>query len=307
VPTRSAGPWLFIALCVFWGGNWLATKGLVANAPPFAAAAARALVCGIAMLALADRGEAVALARRAPLMVCVIGLLTGTVCTAALFWGVVRLPTGLAAIVNNGLMPIGLMVFGVLFGEETLSRRRVAGIALGVVGLTLLFARRSAGSFDAGAVAGLAAVAFGTLAYCLGSVWNRPLLRHAQPIAVGGLQMLVGGLFLLLLSALVERPSADAFAAMLRPVFVVSLAWTALAGGAAALVIYLRLLRDWGPTRAGMYAFVTPIVATALGALVLGERLGALEIVGALTLLAAAALVLAGGRAPNAGGPPPTV
>ena len=94
---------------------------------------------------------------------------------------------------------------------------------------------------------------------------------------------------------------------MLRPVFVASLAWTALAGGAAALVIYLRLMRDWGPTRAGMYAFVTPIVATALGALVLGERLGALEIAGALTLLAAAALVLSGGFTPKAGGPPPTV
>ena len=303
--TRSEGPWLFVALCVFWGGNWLATKGLVANAPPFASAAARALVCGIAMLALANRRQAVALARRAPAMVCAIGLLTGTVCTAALFWGVVRLPSGLAAIVNNGLMPIGLLVFGVLFGEETLSRRRVAGIALGIVGLMLLFARRSAGSIDAGAVAGLAAVAAGTLAYCLGSVWSRPLLRHTEPLAVGGLQMLVGGLFLLLLSLVVERPGAAVLSAMLRPVFLGSLAWTAFAGGAAALVIYLRLMRDWGPTRAGMYAFVTPIVATGLGALVLGERLGALEIVGALVLLAAAGLVLSGGFAPRTDGRPP--
>jgi len=55
-----------------------------------------------------------------------------------------------------------------------------------------------------------------------------------------------------------------------------------------------------------MYAFVTPIVATALGAIVLGERLGALEVAGALTLLAAAALVLSGGFAPKSVGPPPT-
>jgi len=79
-----------------------------------------------------------------------------------------------------------------------------------------------------------------------------------------------------------------------------------LAGGAAALVIYLRLIRDWGPTRAGTYAFVTPIVATALGAIVLGERLGPLEIAGALVLLGAAALVLSGGFAPRSVGPPPT-
>jgi drug/metabolite transporter (DMT)-like permease len=58
VRTRSEGPWLFVALCVFWGGNRLATEGLVASAPAFASAAARALFCGIAMLALADRRRA---------------------------------------------------------------------------------------------------------------------------------------------------------------------------------------------------------------------------------------------------------
>jgi drug/metabolite transporter (DMT)-like permease len=306
VHTRSEGPWLFLALCVFWGGNWLATKGLVMNAPPFASAAARALLCGALMLALAGPAEARRLVARAPLAVVAIGLLTSTICNAAIYWGVTRLSTGLAAIVNNALTPIGLLVFGVLLGEESLSRRRMAGIALGVVGLTLLFARRTGGSFDGNAIAGLAAVAGGTLSYCLGSVWSRPLLRHSGPLAVGGMQMLVGGVFLVALSAAVERPGPDVFAAMGRPVFLASLAWTTLAGGAAALVIYLRLIRDWGPTRAGTYAFVTPIVATALGAIVLGERLGPLEIAGALVLLGAAALVLSGGFAPRSVGPPPT-
>jgi len=130
VPTRSEGPWLFVALCVFWGGNWLATKGLVTNAPPFASAAARALLCGALMLALAGPAEARKLVARAPLAVVAIGLLTSTICNGAIYWGVTRVSTGLAAIVNNALTPIGLLVFGVLLGEESLSRRRVAGIAL---------------------------------------------------------------------------------------------------------------------------------------------------------------------------------
>jgi drug/metabolite transporter (DMT)-like permease len=109
------------------------------------------------------------------------------------------------------------------------------------------------------------------------------------------MQMLIGGSFLVALSGTFERPGAGQLAGMGSPVFLLSLAWTGLVGGAAALVIYLRLIRDWGPTRAGMYAFVTPIVATALGAAVLGERLGPLEIAGAVVLLAAAALVLSGG------------
>jgi drug/metabolite transporter (DMT)-like permease len=262
------------------------------QAPPLACAAVRALLCGLVMLVLAGPPRVRALFVSAPWRVSAVSILVSTVCYAALYWGAVRLSTGLAAIVNNALTPIGLLAFGYLFREETMSRRRLAGIGLGAVGLALLFARRTQGTLDGDAIAGLAAVAGGTLAYCLGSVWSRPLLRAAPPMAVGSLQMLLGGLLLVPLSAILERPGAAQLEAMLSPVLLLSLAWLAFVGGAAALTIYLRLIRDWGPTRAGMYAFVTPIIATALGAVVLGERLGALEIAGALVLLAAAGLVL---------------
>jgi drug/metabolite transporter (DMT)-like permease len=292
---KSEGRWLFIALCLFWGGNWLAMKLMVTQAPPLASAAARAVLCGVIMLALAGPARVKALLRRAPLRIIAMALLTSTVCNAAVYWGAARLSTGVAAIVNNALMPIGLLVFGFLLGEEALSRRRIGAMAFGVVGLTLLFARRTQGSFDGEAIAGLAAVAFGTLSYCLGSIWCRPLLRHSEPMAIGCLQMLIGGVLLVVLSAAFERPGADQFAVMRSPVLIASLAWLVFAGGAAALLIYLRLIRDWGPARAGMFAFVTPIIATALGAAVLGERLGTLEIIGAVVLLASAGLVLTDG------------
>lgn len=64
------------------------------------------------------------------------------------------------------------------------------------------------------------------------------------------------------------------------------------------MTIYLKLLHDWGPTRAGMYAFVAPIVATALGAAVLDERLGLPELAGGGLMLAAAGLVLRDARRP---------
>jgi drug/metabolite transporter (DMT)-like permease len=103
---------------------------------------------------------------------------------------------------------------------------------------------------------------------------------------------------------LAEKPDAGDLAALLRPVPLASLAWLALPSGAAGLVIYLRLIRDWGPTRAGMYAFVSPLVAVALGTWLLGERLGPLEWIGGAAMLAAAGLVLPGrggsGRASRA-------
>jgi drug/metabolite transporter (DMT)-like permease len=291
---RSDSRPLFALLCFFWGTNWLATKIGVDAVPPITFAAARSLGMGVVMLLLAGPRAVGSLFAGAPVRCTLVGALTNTATYAGLYWGITRLSTGLTAIVNNALMPIGLLVFGLMLGEETISRRRVAGIALGVAGLSLLFARRTGDAVDAAA---LAAVALGTLAYCLGSVLARPLLRQASPLAVGGVQMLAGGVLLVPIAVLLEQPDAGALAGLLKPAVLASWAWLVFAGGAFAVWIYLRLIRDWGPTRAGMYAFVSPVIATALGAVVLGERLGPIEIAGALVMLAAAGLVLPTPRA----------
>jgi drug/metabolite transporter (DMT)-like permease len=282
----------FFALCVFWGGTWLAVKIAVIDVSPLLVACARALVSGLAMLAIAGIGPVAQIVRKAPWRVALVGILTATINFAAVFWGAARVSTGVAAIVGNATVPIALLLFGCLLREETISRRQVAGIVLGVVGLSLLFARRTGGSADGAAIAGIIAIVGGTLAYGLGSVLARPLLRMASPMTLGALQMAIGGIALVPLVWLVERPDAAQFRVLLTPAPLLSIGWMVIAGGIGATVIYLRLIRDWGPSRTSMYAFVTPIIATLLGVVVLHERLGVQEIAGAAVLLSAVALVI---------------
>jgi drug/metabolite transporter (DMT)-like permease len=291
---RASAPVLFAVLCIAWGTSWIAMKLALADVPPFTFTVARSLVAGLALLAVCGVAAPLDLLRRAPWHMLAVALLTNTLTYAGLYWGTARVSVGLAAIVNNALMPLGLFALGLAFGEETFSRRRLAGIALGAAGLALLFAPQTTPAGDAAAFAGLLAVAGGTLAYCLGSVWSRPLLRGASPIAVGALQMLAGGVLMVPFAAVLERPGPEVVAALARPVPLAALIWLALPSGALGLAIYLRLIRDWGPTRAGMYAFVSPVIAVVLGALVLGERLGPLEWLGGAAMLGAAALVLPG-------------
>jgi drug/metabolite transporter (DMT)-like permease len=293
-PSRASAPVLFAVLCIAWGTSWIAMKLALAEVPPFTFTVARSLVAGVALLAVAGVAAPLDLLRRAPWHMLAVALLTNTLTYAGLYWGTARVSVGLAAIVNNALMPLGLFALGLAFREEAFSRRRLAGIALGAAGLALLFAPQTTPAGDAASFAGLLAVAGGTLAYCLGSVWSRPLLRGASPVAVAALQMLAGGLLMVPIAILAEKPDAGDLAALLRPVPLGSLAWLALPSGAVGLVIYLRLIRDWGPTRAGMYAFVSPLIAVALGAWLLGERLGPLEWIGGAAMLGAAALVLPG-------------
>ena len=75
------------------------------------------------------------------------------------------------------------------------------------------------------------------------------------------------------------------------------------AGTFVAYTIFLRLVRDWGAPRAGLYSFVSPVVALILGAIVLGEPLTWREFAGAAIMLVAAAIAVAPRPAPDAGRP----
>jgi drug/metabolite transporter (DMT)-like permease len=63
-------------------------------------------------------------------------------------------------------------------------------------------------------------------------------------------------------------------------------------GSIIAFTLFLYLLRVWGPTRAGLFAFVSPVVALVTGALALGERIDPLQALGAAVLIGAAAFTV---------------
>jgi len=65
-----------------------------------------------------------------------------------------------------------------------------------------------------------------------------------------------------------------------------------LPGSLGATIIYFVLVRDWGASRAGTYAFVSPVIAVLLGVAVYGEAVGLLDALGMALMLGAAALVI---------------
>jgi drug/metabolite transporter (DMT)-like permease len=69
-----------------------------------------------------------------------------------------------------------------------------------------------------------------------------------------------------------------------------SLGFLSVAGTIVAYTLYLRLMVVWGTVRAGLYAFVSPIVALVIGHLLFAEPIGPVEVAGAGLLLAASAL-----------------
>ena len=185
-----------------------------------------------------------------------------------LFWGIRYVPSGLTAVLDLALMPVSLLGFGIMLGEEHWSLSRVMALGLGFAGLVVLFGPQTVAPTDLPGLLGAAAIVFSALAYSLGSVVARPLTKTTSSTFLSGLTLLPGGLAMTL-GALGFEPGALGAARF---------DWTAAAwggwlflvlfGSLVAFTAYLRLIADWGPARAGSYAYVSPVIAVLLGMLV---------------------------------------
>ena len=259
--------------------------------PPIFLAAIRFFLAGLGFLV-------VALACGLPLRpvqfrrVVVASLLITTGCYSFVFWGVAHAPTGLSAIVNLALMPIFLIVIGAAYGQERITMRRAGAIGLGIAGLVLLFSGRVGGSAQSGTTAalGLLSVAVGTASYAWGAVVSRPLMQSMPPLVLALWETSIGAVGLVPISLAVEGYDPARFAALADGRAVLGLSVLVLGGSLAAFSIFLWLVRDWGAFRAGLYAFVSPIIAVAIGVLYAQEPFGGAEAVGMTLMLAATAL-----------------
>lgn len=294
---------LFAAMCLIWGLTWIAMKIGVTAMPPVMFAALRFIAAGILLLAWrAATGGRFAVHRGDWLRLLAASLFIITFCYAPLFWGIARVASGLAATVNLALVPVGLFLLGLAYGEERFSRRQVVALAVGLVGLALLFAPKIAADARA-ELAGIGAIILGTFAYCWGSILSRPLLRRYSSGLLAGLNTFIGGLALGLWSLLAESDAAGSLTALGDPAVLASWLFLVAFGSLAGFTIYLRLLRDWGAARVGMYAFVTPVVAVIAGAAFFGERFGPSELAGMAVLLVATWLALRRPASPPADEP----
>jgi drug/metabolite transporter (DMT)-like permease len=273
----------YLALGVIWGSSFALVLHVVQAFGWVGAAAFRALgACAIlTLLALAGRRR-LRFGDWRPL--CVVGATTVAGQLIGLSAATPLIGTALAAIFV-GSIPLFSMVVGHLWGIERLTDARRLGLVLGFTGIVLLVgfpAVPVTGRF----VLGCAMSLFGAVSAAVGSNYAR---RHLQGVGsweqtIGA--FLAGGLLTLPLLLAVPVPRAPA------PADYAGLALLAGACSALAYVLYFRLVAEVGATIAVSVEFLVTLVAVTVGALLLGERLSAVQLAGAVTVLVGCALVL---------------
>lgn len=294
VPAIPRARWMFAFLCFVWGTTWLGMKIGIATVPPGMFAGLRWTLAGIVLLVIRRaRGELVRPPPRLVLRLVIVSVLMITLNQVIQLYGLKHITAGLAAVISSALTPIALLGFSVALGQEGFSRRQLGAIALGVVGVVVLFGPAAlAGTLDGWEVLGASGVIIGCLCYSFGSVMARPMMRTLAPVQMAGLTDLIGGVILLVASLAFEPGAWRAldfdwgWAAWLAWLYLL------VPGALLSTTMYFMLVRDWGASKTGTYAFISPVIAVIVGCTWFGEKLDWGDLAGMTLMLSAAGLAL---------------
>ncbi|MGR9355215.1 DMT family transporter [Rhizobium leguminosarum] len=298
----------FLLLCMIWGSTWIGTKAGIEAVPPLLFAGTRFTAAGMLLLLYARaKGETARLKLYDGFRLSGVSILMITLCYGPLFWGMQYIDSGTAAVLEMSLTPIALLVFALLLNEETLDGRRILAIALGISGLIVLFwpaadpvSLPTAEAFPGASLWGGLAVASAAFTYGYGSVLARPLLRTYPAVFLSGLTTFVGGVVLLVVALALEPGAISALSGNWGTVAWLGWFFLVIFGSLIGYTTFMRLLRDIGASRAGSYAFVSPVIAVALGAAFFAERVTIADVVGIIIMLSGAYLALSGAPATEA-------
>ncbi len=282
-----------------WGSTYLAIRVMVETLPPFAAAGVRFLVAGILMLAFLwvrsrlSRSPSARLERvgwrewRTTAIVGGLLLLGGN---GFVVLSEQRIDSGIAAVLIAAV-PIWMSLI-----EAVLTRRRPSLLALGGVGagfLGVLVLLAPAGGAVAVDPVGIGMAVFASLSWAIGSLYARHAPMPHSGLLATGMEMLCGGV-LLAVASLVTGEIGAADPSTFSLASTAAVGYLIVFGSWVGFSAYTWLLKHTPVSTVSTYAYVNPIVAVGLGALILGEQLSPRTLVASALIIGAVVAMVSG-------------
>lgn len=279
---------MFVLLATLWGGSFIAIEIGLHFFPPLLFAGLRYAVAGAILLGYA----VVAADRWWPtsrgdwLSVGVIGLFVIAGHHAFVYLGEEYISGAIAAVIIS-LSPVLTAAFAAVLLDERLTPVKVAGFALGLLGVTVVADFDPANVFSTNVV-GIGLVFVATVCFALGSVLVRPVRTDFPLSAMQGWAM-VGGSGVLFAAGSFRGESLAAIA--WTPTAVASFAYLTLLSGVVAFGVYFALLDRVGPTQLNLVGYLEPVAATLIAWGLLGDLVGFETVTGFVAIFAGFAVV----------------
>ena len=265
---RRLAYFAWIGVCLIWGTTYLAIRVTLETIPPWLMSGLRWIAAGTLLTAyLAARREPMPrLSWRSILFLASTLLVLGN---GGVVWAEQYVPSGLAAVMVAA-QPFWMAgVEGFRGDSEALTRRAMLGLAVGFGGILLLVwpDLTSGSAAGRGFVAGIVSLQLACLGWSVGSSYSRRHARDQNVLATTAAQMLMGGVLMLSIGTMLGEWPALHFSARSGG----ALLYLATVGAIGGFVAYTYALRHLPVALVSLYAYINPIIAVALGVLLLGE------------------------------------
>ncbi|HMG13582.1 MAG TPA: EamA family transporter [Gemmatimonadaceae bacterium] len=280
----------FASIYLVWGSTYLAIRYAIETIPPFIMGGARFVVSG-AMLYLWARSRGAPRPTRLYWRNAIIAggfLLLGG--NGAVMWAEQVVPSGLTALLVS-ILPFWLVIIEwVRPPRRRPSGAVLVGLVLGFIGIIVLVGPSDVGGHGDVSPIGALVLILGSLSWAIGSFWSRDAQLPESGLLTTGMEMLGGGVLLLIVGALTGEFSHFDIHGVSKA-SAVGLIYLISFGSLIGFTSYIWLLDKVSPARLGTYAYVNPIVAVLLGWAVAGERLSIRTGIAAAIVICAVALI----------------
>ncbi|MFT6074204.1 MAG: drug/metabolite transporter (DMT)-like permease [Yoonia sp.] len=261
-----------LAFALMWSSAFTSARVIVEYAPPLSALALRFLISGLLGVGIAwFLGQSARLSRRQWKGVVIFGVCQNALYLGLNFVAMQTIPASLAVIIAS-TMPLLVAVAGWLVFGTKVRPLGLFGLIAGLIGVVLIMGARLQGGVDL----------FGVLLCLIGVISLTVATLAVLGASSGGNVLMIVGLQMLVGSALLWIPALtiEVWDITWTWQLVVAFIYTTLVPGLAATLVWFLLVGRIGAVKASTFHFLNPFLGVATAAVLLGEKIGVLDVVG---------------------------
>ncbi len=267
-----------LAFALMWSSAFTSARIIVADAPPLGSLALRFFISGLIGVIIARMiGQSWHLTQLQWRATFIFGLCQNALYLGLNFVAMQTIEASLASIIAS-TMPLMVAFAGWIVFRERLRPVAYVGLLAGTIGVSIIMGARLEAGVDA---YGMVLCIIGALALTVATLSVRGALSGGNLLMIVGLQMLVGSVILAAASL-----SLETYAVNWTWQLVTAFTYTTFVPGLLATWVWFSLVNHIGATKAATFHFLNPFLGAAIAAILLGEAIGPLDLVGVAIIMA---------------------
>ena len=266
-------PWIayvaLAAVCLLWGTTFLALRIGVTDVPPFFFTVLRQGIAGLLLTSfLLIFGGLSFPSKQTIIEQAIGGFFVVSIGNGLVSYAEVHVPSSIAAIICS-MMPVWVILINIVTtGDERPTFPVVLGLIIGLAGIILIFGENLGDFTNPGYRVGILVTFIANIGWAYGSIRMKKKNQQSNALMNAGLQMFFGGIYLIPASLVFDDYTTFQWTTDAT----YSLIYLIVFGSIIAYGCYSYALKKLPMTIVSMYAYINPIVAMILGALILNEK-----------------------------------